>query len=100
MSRRPPDRRAPRVLPFDGRRRIAAALERCTRSERQLLALLLCERLSAHEAAGVLGLGRRDVERVFTGLLRELDGALSNGVASRARRPRLEDVDVPVRKAS
>jgi DNA-directed RNA polymerase specialized sigma24 family protein len=98
--RRPADSRAPRVLPFDSRRRIAAALERCTRSERQLLALMLCERLSAPEAAGVLGLPAREVERVFAGLLRDLDVALSNGAARRSRRPRLEDADLPLRKAS
>ena len=33
--------RVPRIVPFDSRQRIAAALERCSRSERQLLALLI-----------------------------------------------------------
>jgi len=90
---------APRVLPFDSRQRIAAALERCSRTERQLLALMLYERLSAPEAADVLGLRAREVERVYDGLLRELDGAL-DGAAPRARRPRLPDHDLPMRKAS
>lgn len=99
-GRIPAARRAPRVLPFDGRQRIATALERCTRSERQLLALMLYERLSAPEAAGVLGLPAGEIERVYAGLLRELDGALSSAAAPRARRPRLEDDDVPARKAS
>lgn len=92
--------RVPRIVPFDSRQRIAAALERCSRSERQLLALLLCERLSAPEAANVLGLPAGEVERVYAGLLRELGGALEHGAAPRARRPRLADDDVPMRKAS
>lgn len=90
----------PRVLPFDSRQRIAAALERCTRSERQLLALLLYERLSAPEAADVLGLSAREVQRVYAGLLRELDGALSGGSVRGGRRSRLADATAGMRKAS
>lgn len=98
--RRPTASALPRVLPFDSRRRIAAALERCTRHERQLLALMLYERLSAPEAADVLGLPAGEVERVFDGLMRELDGALAGAPERRTRRPRLVDQDTPMRKAS
>jgi DNA-directed RNA polymerase specialized sigma24 family protein len=90
----------PRVLPFDSRRRIAAALERCTRNERQLLALMLCERLSAPEAADVLGLSAREVQRAYAGLLRELDVALSGDSARAGRRPRLAAAEAGWRKAS
>jgi DNA-directed RNA polymerase specialized sigma24 family protein len=88
------------VLPFDSRQRIAAALEGCTRGERQLLALMLYERLSAPEAADVLGLSAREVQRVYAGLLRELDGALSSGSVRSGRRPRLAADVAGLKKAS
>lgn len=92
----------PRVLPFDSRRRIAAALERCTRSERAVLSLMLYERLSTIETADVLGLSAREVEKVYGGLLRELDGAIADGAPRVSRRARLEDDDTDsgLRKAS
>jgi DNA-directed RNA polymerase specialized sigma24 family protein len=90
----------PRVLPFDSRRRISQVLERCTPAERRLLALMLCERLSTPEAADVLGLSAREVERAFAGLMRELGGALSARAPRPGRRPRLGEPGAELRKAS
>ncbi len=102
MSARGRDRgdALPRVLPFDSRRRIAAVLERCTRTERAMLALLLYERLSTGETADALGVPAGEVERVYGGLMRRLDGALESGALPRTRRARPKDEDVELRKAS
>jgi DNA-directed RNA polymerase specialized sigma24 family protein len=89
----------PRIVPFDSRERIARALAGCSAQERALLALMLYEKLTANEAADALGMQPADVERVYSGLMQELDGALASS-STRARRPRLGDDPLEFRKAS
>lgn len=98
-ARRDRSRVLPRVLPFDSRERVARALARCSARERALLALLLCEKLTANEAADALGMQPHEVERVYGGLMREMDGALEPA-GRRTRRTRLADDPTEYRKAS
>jgi len=65
-----------------GRERLAAALARRAARERLVLTLLLYERLTPAEVAGVLRLSLRQVERTYHGLIAELRRSLRP-----ARRP-------------
>jgi len=51
------------------RGRIRAALDRCGEHERMVLAILLLERLTPDEAAGVLGVPARQVVRTFRAVM-------------------------------
>lgn len=90
----------PRILPFDGRRRIAAVLEGCSRQERLVLALLLLERLTPPEAADALGVSARRLEKIYGGLMREFDASLADGSPRRQRRRRSTGAPALLRKAS
>jgi DNA-directed RNA polymerase specialized sigma24 family protein len=59
-------------LTEQGRGRIREALDRWGEHERTVLAMLLLERLTPEEAAGVLGVSARQVVRTFRGLMAEL----------------------------
>jgi DNA-directed RNA polymerase specialized sigma24 family protein len=59
-------------LTEEGRGRIRAALDRWGEHERTVLAILLLERLTPDEAAGVLGVPVRQLVRTFRSLMAEL----------------------------
>ena len=99
-ARRPAARELSNVTPLDGRRRIAAALKRCTPEERVVLALLLFERLTPPEAADALGVSARQLERVYSQVLRDLDGVLQRQPTRRSRRARPTPAPITLRKAS
>lgn len=69
------------------RARIAAALACCSNTERQIVALLIEERLSVSETALVLGLPVGEVTRVRSTLLNELRRVLRGRPFRRAGRP-------------
>ena len=86
--------RAPRRAPpavhgltgtVQGRGRIREALDRCSEHQRMVLAMLLLERLTPDEAAGVLGVPARQVLRTFRSLMAELARA-ARGLPARPLR--------------
>ncbi len=83
----------------DRREVLARALSECAAHERVLLALLLFERLTAAEAATVLGIPAARIERAYAALLAELRGWIGDGVA-RASAPRFATPTARLKRAS
>ncbi len=79
------------------RGRIRAALDRCDGHERMVLAILLLERLTPDEAAGVLGVPAHQVVRTFRAVMAELARAArgSSGPPPRAAVPPRAALDEP-----
>ena len=96
---RPANKAADTPTPSASRARIAAALQRCTSEERAVLALMLFERLSAPEAADALGVSEKQVESMYSALIRDLRGAEQSGTFRRSTRRR-SNTDAPTRKAA
>lgn len=85
------------------RARVAGALRACTAREQLVLVLLLYERLTPTEAAAILGLTPRQVERAYHAALADLQLALRGprtGRLSRALARRSLDLAARLRKAS
>ena len=82
-------KRAPANRRASTRARLASALERCAARERDLLALLLVERLTPAEAAEALGISTRSLHRAFAAVMAELEAALRTGATGGARRARM-----------
>ncbi|MGH7741384.1 MAG: hypothetical protein ACRENS_05110 [Candidatus Eiseniibacteriota bacterium] len=81
------------------RRRIADALAACSADERNLLALLLAERLSPAEASLALELPAAEVLRARDALIETLRRALLGGPTPRVALPRPADAP-SLRRAS
>jgi DNA-directed RNA polymerase specialized sigma24 family protein len=99
VSAVPASRRPVAVPRHDRRAAVARALSACAASERVLLALLLCERLTPTEAASVLGLPAARVERAYASLLTQLRESL-RGRALRTGVPRFATPTARLRRAS
>lgn len=95
-----PSRRPVAVPRHDRREAVARALSGCAAGERVLLALLLFERLTPAEAAGVLGVPAARIERAYTALLSQLRELLGGGRAPRASVPRFATPSARLRRAS
>ena len=92
--------RGPVAVPrHDRREAVARALSGCATHERVLLALLLFERLTPAEAAGVLGVPAARIERAYAALLSQLRELLG-GRAPRAGVPRFATPIARLRRAS
>ena len=68
------------------RARVAAALRSCSAREQLALVLLLVERLTPAEAAAVLGLSTRQIERAYEAALADLRLALRGRRTGRTSR--------------
>jgi DNA-directed RNA polymerase specialized sigma24 family protein len=94
-----PSRRPVAVPRPDRRDTVARALSGCAARERVLLALLLFERLTPAEAAGVLGVPTAHIERAYAALLSQLRELLG-GHAPRSVAPRFATPTARLRQAS
>jgi len=83
-----PAKRAPVAPRARARARLAAALARRAAHERDLLALLLVERLTPAEAADALGISARALRRTFAAVMAGLEAELRRATPARPRRPR------------
>ncbi len=63
------------------RQRVASALENCGERERVILALLLLERLTPGQAAGVLGITVAHLLRTYRDVIADLERVAVGGVS-------------------